>query len=198
MKTFSAIIVLSLIVGFGTLAHAQGGLLVPATPNLVPPDVINGGCPSGSTEQSDGTCISYTCPAGYTLSGTACSPSGSTNAGGQQNSVTNSGGQQTVNPTNTTNTTGGTTLLNPLSAGTNLQTFLQDILQFVVQIGTVVVILMLVYVGFLFATAQGDPSKISAARQALLWTVIGALILLGAQVIATGIQATATALSAGT
>jgi hypothetical protein len=100
-------------------------------------------------------------------------------------------------PTTPGITTGGTTLLNPLSAGTNLPTLLQDILGFVVKIGAVVVVLMLVYVGFLFATAGGNEGQISKAREALLWTIVGALILLGAQAIASGIQATAQALSSG-
>ncbi len=65
------------------------------------------------------------------------------------------------------------------------------------QIGTVIIILMLVYVGFLFVTAQGNDSKISEARTALLWTVVGALILLGAQAISLGIQSTVQALSTG-
>jgi hypothetical protein len=94
--------------------------------------------------------------------------------------------------------TGGTQLLNPLSAGTSLPVLLQDILGFVVKIGAVAVVLMLVYVGFLFATAGGNESQISKAREALLWTIVGALILLGAQAIASGIQATAQALSTGT
>ncbi|MBU6388679.1 hypothetical protein KGQ72_02315 [Patescibacteria group bacterium] len=75
--------------------------------------------------------------------------------------------------------------------------FLQSILDFVVNIGTVVVIFMLVYVGYLFVVAQGSDTKISEARQALLWTVVGALILLGSKAIALAIQATATSLGGG-
>lgn len=85
-------------------------------------------------------------------------------------------------------------LVNPLGTK-DVETFLLDILGIVTDIiGPVVVILMLVYVGFLFVTAQGIPAKISAAREMLLWTVVGALILLGAKVIALGIQATVAAL----
>jgi hypothetical protein len=73
--------------------------------------------------------------------------------------------------------------------------FVSDVLAFVVRIGTVVVILMLVYIGFLFVTARGEPGKISEAREAFMWTIVGALILLGAQVIASGIQATVANLS---
>ena len=92
----------------------------------------------------------------------------------------------------------GTTLVNPLGANSNLTTLLTSILKFVVRIGAIVVILMLVYVGYLFVVAQGEPGKITDARRALLWTIVGALILLGAQVIATGIQATVQALGTGT
>lgn len=90
--------------------------------------------------------------------------------------------------------TGGGGLVNPLGTK-DVKTFLMDILGIVTDIiGPVIVILMLVYVGFLFVTAQGVPGKISAAREMLLWTVVGALILLGAKAIALGIQATVDAL----
>lgn len=74
---------------------------------------------------------------------------------------------------------------------------LNKILDFVITIGTIVVIFMLVYVGYLFVAAQGVPGKIEEARKALLWTVVGALILLGSKAIAIGIQATVQALSVG-
>lgn len=88
----------------------------------------------------------------------------------------------------------GSTLVNPLGI-TDVQEFLLKILGIVTDtIGPVVVILMLVYTGFLFVTAKGKEAEIRAARQALLWTVVGALILLGAKAIALGIQATVAAL----
>ena len=93
---------------------------------------------------------------------------------------------------------GGGELLNPLGTGYSLPALLRAILEFVVRIGAVVVVLMLVYVGFLFVTAQGNETKLSAAKSGLLWTVVGALILLGAQAIASGIEATVRALSTGT
>lgn len=92
---------------------------------------------------------------------------------------------------------GGTQLLNPLKGGASLESFLQSILAFVIRIGTIVVVLMVVYVGYLFVVAQGNDSKLTEARKALLWTIIGALILLGAQAIAAGITATVNALSVG-
>ena len=85
-------------------------------------------------------------------------------------------------------------LINPLKAGASLESFLGDILSFVIRIGTIVVILMLVFVGYKFVEAQGAPGKIEEARKMLLWTVIGALVLLGAQAIASAISATVQAI----
>ena len=88
-------------------------------------------------------------------------------------------------------------LINPLKGGGNLMSFLQSILDFVIKIGTVVVILMMVFVGYKFVVAQGAPDKIKEARDALLWTLIGALILLGSKAIAFGIEKTVQAISVG-
>ena len=96
-----------------------------------------------------------------------------------------------------------TTLINPLNSGNCtpngncLESFLLNILAFVIRIGTVIVILMLVLVGYKFVVAQGEPAKITEARSMLLWTVVGALILIGAQAIALAIEATVKALSVG-
>ena len=35
------------------------------------------------------------------------------------------------------------------------------------------IIIMLIWAGFLFITANGDPTKIATARKAAIWTVIG-------------------------
>jgi hypothetical protein len=76
----------------------------------------------------------------------------------------------------------GSGLYNPLQSNT-LQDLLGKVLDGVIAIGTVVVTIMLVYCGFLFVVAQGAEEKIREARTALMWTVIGALVLLGAKVI---------------
>lgn len=89
-----------------------------------------------------------------------------------------------------------TMLTNYLGSGTSLSSLLTTILGFVTQIGSIIIILI-VYIGFLFVTARGEPGKITAAKEALMWTVVGALILLGAQAISLGIQATVTSLSNG-
>lgn len=95
------------------------------------------------------------------------------------------------------------TLINPLNTGecapngNCLMNFLDKILAFVIKIGTVVVVLMTVWVGYLFVVAQGKGEKITEARNALLWTVVGALVLLGSVAIKNGIVATVQAISVG-
>jgi len=111
-----------------------------------------------------------------------------TQSGGNLSPTTPSGGN-TGNPS--------VTLINPLKGGTTLETFLNSILTFVIRIGTIAIIVMLVFVGYKFVAAQGNPAKISEAQKMLLWTLVGALILLGAKAISIGIMATVQALSVG-
>lgn len=59
-----------------------------------------------------------------------------------------------------------------------------------IQIGAVIVTLAIVYAGFLFVAARGNPEGLTKAKETLKWTIIGALILLGAQVIAKAIENT--------
>lgn len=87
-------------------------------------------------------------------------------------------------------------LLNPLKSGTSLESLLKNILDFMIRIGTIFIILMIVYIGFRFVAAQGEPGELQKAREMLMWTVVGALILLGAQAISSAIEATAKALGA--
>ncbi len=66
-----------------------------------------------------------------------------------------------------------------------------------VTIGTPIAILAIIYSGFLFVSAQGKPEKLKDARIALLWTIVGVAVLLGAQLLATVIKGTITNLGAG-
>lgn len=81
-------------------------------------------------------------------------------------------------------------LVNPLNSISSLPELLRAILGGVVQIGAIFLTVMIVYVGFLFVAARGNEEKISSARSALLWTIIGGLILLGASAIELVIEAT--------
>lgn len=89
---------------------------------------------------------------------------------------------------------GGSGLQNPLKF-CSLEQLLVGLLQLVIQIGSLIIIIMVIYTGFLFVMARGNPSKIEEARTALLWTLIGGVILLGAQGITLAIQETVTSIT---
>lgn len=88
---------------------------------------------------------------------------------------------------------------NPLEGAgiSSLAQLLVTILDVAILVIFPVVVLMIVYTGMLFVTAQGNPAKISAARSALLWTVIGALVVLGSKALALAIEATVEDIKAG-
>jgi hypothetical protein len=86
-------------------------------------------------------------------------------------------------------TTGQGELLNPLGIN-SLEELLQAVLRAVVRIGAILLVLALVWTGFLFVFAQGNEEKIKSARQALFWTVIGGLVLLGAEAISLVLSST--------
>lgn len=84
-------------------------------------------------------------------------------------------------------------LKNPLNAQ-SLQDLISEILGYAVTIGTIFLTLMLVFVGFKFVSARGNPEAVAGARSALVWTVIGGLLLLGASALSAAISATVQAL----
>ncbi len=80
-------------------------------------------------------------------------------------------------------------LQNPLKYN-NVSELIEAISNIVVQIGVPVVAVMIIYSGFLFVSARGNEDKLTKAKQAFLWTIIGAAIVLGAFVISRAIRAT--------
>jgi len=85
-----------------------------------------------------------------------------------------------------------TTLIkNPL--GDNIQdipSFIQILVTIVLIVGIPIIALAIIYSGFLFVTAQGNAEKLTKAKSALIYSLIGAALLLGAFVIADAIGKT--------
>ena len=84
-------------------------------------------------------------------------------------------------------------ICNPLggSSGTvSIPAFIQTLLMGALKLGIPVVALAIIYSGFLFVAARGNSEKLTKAKDTLLYTVIGAAILLGAWAIAQMISAT--------
>ena len=86
-----------------------------------------------------------------------------------------------------------TTIKNPIQADT-VSGLIKTILEGVIKIGFPVIALAIIYCGFLFVSAQGNPEKIGDAKRALTYTLIGAAILLGSWAIAQLITETVLAL----
>ncbi len=90
---------------------------------------------------------------------------------------------------NTTNIT--TKIENPLGNQIDsIPKFIEAIINIVLVVGIPIVVLAIIYTGFLFVKAQGNPEEITKAKNALLYTLIGATLLLGAFVIANAIGKT--------
>ncbi len=90
-------------------------------------------------------------------------------------------------------------ICNPLaSRGINdIPGFIKALLEGVLKIGIPIIALAIIYCGFLFVAARGNSEKLTKAKDALLYTLIGAAILLGSWAIAQMISATVTGLKAG-
>jgi len=86
------------------------------------------------------------------------------------------------------------TIANPLPEVTSINGLIQNILEGVIKIGMPIIALAIIYCGFLFVSAQGKPESIKKAKDALLYTLIGAAILLGSWAIAQLITETVKAL----
>lgn len=81
-------------------------------------------------------------------------------------------------------------IINPLAGPggtggiTTVQGFIQMLLTGVIRIGMPIIALAIIYCGFLFVFARGKPAAIEKARDALLYTLIGAALLLGSWALA--------------
>lgn len=76
------------------------------------------------------------------------------------------------------------TIPNPLGCNTNtIAAFITLLLDTVFPIASMVAVFFLIYSGFMMVMAGGSEEKLSKAKVALLYTVIGIAILLGAKVL---------------
>lgn len=87
---------------------------------------------------------------------------------------------------------GGVTLPNPLAGGVDsIRGLVEFVLNnIVLPVGAIVVVLYIIYAGFLFVTARGSESKLEDAKSTLYHAIIGTAILLGATAISIAISNT--------
>lgn len=83
-------------------------------------------------------------------------------------------------------------LSNPApGAGNTLQDFIYLLIEIIQLIGFPILVCCIIYAGFLMVTASGNEQQVTKAKSWILWTLVGALIILGAKVIADFIYGTA-------
>ncbi len=98
---------------------------------------------------------------------------------GQGGKLGNSADGQGGNLSNTTTTT----IVNPIGSS-DLITLIRTVLEGIIKIGMPIIVLAVIYSGFLFVAAQGNSEKLNDAKRSLLYTLIGAAILFGAWALA--------------
>ena len=80
---------------------------------------------------------------------------------------------------------------NPASVN-GVSEFIQLVLRAMVRLGTVVVALFMLIAGFMYVSARGNVGKITEAHENFKYVLFGAVLILGAWVIATIIGGTVT------
>lgn len=86
-------------------------------------------------------------------------------------------------------------IINPLGATSTIPALIQKVLEGALKIGIPIIALAIIYSGFLFVMARGNSEKIGKAKDTLLYTIIGAAILLGSWAIAKMITSTVSGLA---
>ena len=75
---------------------------------------------------------------------------------------------------------------NPLGENNkSVQDLLIKVMNLVAIVGGIVVVFFIIYSGYKFVTARGNPAEVTKAKDIFFATIIGGAILLGAGVIAT-------------
>ncbi len=86
-------------------------------------------------------------------------------------------------------------LCNPLNSNfSTIPAFIAGALKVLVIVALPIITLFLVVAGFMFVFARGNSSKLEEAKKNFVYVIIGALLILGAWVIATLIGGTVTQL----
>ena len=104
-----------------------------------------------------------------------------------------SGTDSSTSKTTNSATDGFGRLTNPLKSD-SITAFFTSILDIILTFAIPIVVLFIMYAGFLYVTARGDEGKIKTAHAALTWAIVGGVIVLGAKLIIDVIQGTVEAL----
>jgi hypothetical protein len=103
--------------------------------------------------------------------------------------ITLADGEQVCNPNSGV-------LCNPLKPGLNsVPALFEAVLAIAAQIGAIFIVVGIIYTGFLFVTARGNQEELSKAKKAFTYTIIGAILVLGAWSFSVAIKSTIDAIT---
>jgi len=71
---------------------------------------------------------------------------------------------------------------NGADGGSDLKTIFLNVIDIVQTLMIMATVLYLLYAGFMFVIAKGDPTKLKKAKDALFWGLIGAALILSVEV----------------
>lgn len=91
----------------------------------------------------------------------------------------------------------GPGLQNPLKYGTFPQ-FLAAVLDVIATLALPFLVLFFVFIGFKFVLAQGKPEELTKVKQYFMWALVGALLILGASILARALEGTVEQIRQGT
>lgn len=74
-------------------------------------------------------------------------------------------------------------LCNPLKYD-SIEQLIPALLDILAQVGLIICTFFIIFAGFQYVIAQGNPEKIKKAHSILLWAFVGTAVLLGAKVLA--------------
>jgi hypothetical protein len=75
------------------------------------------------------------------------------------------------------------TFENPLGGVSELDQLFFEIVNVLLIIAIPIIVFFIIFAGFTYVTAQGNPEKIKLASQSLLYGIIGGVIILGSSAI---------------
>ncbi|MCA9366225.1 hypothetical protein KC722_01460 [Candidatus Kaiserbacteria bacterium] len=93
-------------------------------------------------------------------------------------------------------TGGSVTLGNPLGQGTTLLGFFQSLLAAVMVLAVPIIVFFIILAGFKYVTARGNATKVGEAHMALLYAILGGVLILGAQALLVIIESTVNSFAA--
>ena len=85
---------------------------------------------------------------------------------------------------------------NPLVGITSIESLITAILTILIVIATPIIVIFIVYAGFLYVTAQGNAEQVKTATRALTYAIIGGILIIGAVALSGIIEGLVTAFKA--